>query len=112
MDNVSFPAGSLGTQDVQCWLTSVPVASSRRPRRTVAMAPDARYSQRPRTRWNADNSGARAVRTGKHSGGRAYASTRRLVNGNAEVEFPRLQLKHDKLASAPDGLMPGASVAG
>jgi predicted ATPase len=34
------------------------------------------------------------------------ASARRLVNGSAEVEFPRLQLKHDWLASLLDGLMP------
>jgi len=32
---------------------------------------------------------------------------RRLVNGNAEVEFPRFQVKPYQLASLPDRLMPG-----
>jgi hypothetical protein len=40
----------------------------------------------------ADDSGPRPGGV-RRSGGRAYASTRRLVNGNADVELPRFQVK-------------------
>ncbi len=37
----------------------------------------------------------RGAQPGEHSAGGACASARGLVNGNAKMEFPRLQLKHD-----------------
>jgi hypothetical protein len=72
--------------------TRVPATSSK-PRRSAAMAPAARFSYRLRIQWSAGHSAGRAVRSrGKRSGGRAYASARRFVNGNAELELPRLEV--------------------
>lgn len=60
----------------------------------------------PRTERTAGHSASRGAQPGGHSAGRAYKPARRLSNGNAEMDFPGVQLKHDQPASTPDGRSP------
>ena len=58
------------------------------------MAPAAGRSRRACTERAAGHpAAARRAQASKHSAGRAYATAGRLVNGHAETEFPRFQLK-------------------